>query len=474
MQFTIRIVRFYRRGLLTFSFHLTSQAGPLRGRKGTNTTGPHPAYGAGGHHQGASGGDVDPVASPHHETGGGLFQGDIVPDYESILEDYGPEVVQELEEQGLLIKGQNETNSTLRQADVNRRWTTRVNGVVHVPYSFAGQHDANAVAVIENAIKELGDRSRVVKFVRRSSERDYIIVVDGAGCSSFVGKQGGQQPVTLSRNVCVTRGVVQHEFLHALGFNHEQSRPDRDSFVKINFENIKPEMKFNFDKMTGTDSLGSPYDYGSVMHYSKTAFSANGRDTITAPQAIGQQNAADDEDIRQVILLYQCVSGARSLTKYLASPCNEDCKCWEGASGCNGNNNACQPGLVCNASNQCAKSGGAANARSFRSLHGTFLSAWTDNSARLVNKADAWERFTVESAGNGKLSIRSDHGTYLSAWPDARVRFMSHALAWEQWTPVQNSDGSLSLLSIHGTYLSAWTDGSVRLATHNQAWEHWF
>ena len=190
--------------------------------------------------------------------------------------------------------------------------------------------------------------------------------------------------------------------------------------------------------------------------------------------AIGQQNTADKADIHQIILLYQCVRGAQSLTKYLASPCNEDCKFWEGASGYNGNNNACQPGLVYNASNQCTKSGGATNARSLRSFHGTFLSTWTDYSARLVNKAKALERFTVESAGNRKLSIRSGHGTYLPTWPDARVRFMSHALAWEQWTPVQNSDGSLSLLSIPGMYLSAWTDGSVRLATHNQSWEHWF
>jgi hypothetical protein len=300
----------------------------------------------------------------------------------------------------------------------------------------------------------------------------------GSGCWSLLGKQGGQQPLNLQANGCVTRGIVQHEFLHALGFYHEQSRPDRDSFVRINYENIDPKDNYQFAKQTESKTLGSPYDYGSVMHYGKTAFSKNQKDTITAPQPIGLADAADEEDIRQVVLMYQCVSAARSLDQYLASPCSQDCQCWEGASGCNGNNNACQAGLVCNASNQCAKSGGGggggtSNSRTLRSVHGTYLSAWTDRTVRLMKNADTWEKFSLESAGNGKVYLRSFHGTYLSAWPD-RVQLMPHAKAWEQWTPVQNSDGSISLLSHHGTYLSAWTDGSVRLMPHNKNWEHWF
>ena len=41
------------------------------------------------------------------------------------------------------------------------------------------------------------------------------------------------QPVNLGYS-CMYKSTVQHEFLHALGFFHEQSRPDRDKFLQVN------------------------------------------------------------------------------------------------------------------------------------------------------------------------------------------------------------------------------------------------
>lgn len=57
-------------------------------------------------------------------------------------------------------------------------------------------------------------------------------------CFSFIGRRGGGQTVSLSRQGCVFRHIIQHEMLHALGFNHEQTRSDRDQHVQILLQNV--------------------------------------------------------------------------------------------------------------------------------------------------------------------------------------------------------------------------------------------
>ena len=82
---------------------------------------------------------------------------------------------------------------------------------------------------------------------------------------------------------CVSIGTVVHEMLHAAGFWHEQSRPDRDQHVSILWENISPGREDNFARYSRAEvsTLSLPYDTESVMHYSATAFSRNGQYTIT-------------------------------------------------------------------------------------------------------------------------------------------------------------------------------------------------
>ena len=64
-------------------------------------------------------------------------------------------------------------------------------------------------------------------------------------------------------------GTIIHEIGHAVGFFHEQARPDRDDHVTIHPENIEQGMESNFKKqseqMLTTNDI--PYDHASIMHY---------------------------------------------------------------------------------------------------------------------------------------------------------------------------------------------------------------
>jgi len=70
--------------------------------------------------------------------------------------------------------------------------------------------------------------------------------------------------------------------LHTIGFYHEQSRPDRDDYVTVVWEKIEPGKEHNFNKYSEevVDTMGTPYDYGSVLHYSGFGFSIDGNATI--------------------------------------------------------------------------------------------------------------------------------------------------------------------------------------------------
>lgn len=185
-------------------------------------------------------------------------------------------------------------------------WKKGSNGKVTIPYTFNGQFSSWEKKKIVKAMKGFQGKT-CIRFVPRNGQRDYIKVVNKKGCYSSLGRQGGPQELSLKKQGCMHHGIIQHEFIHALGFRHEQTRSDRDKHVKINWRNIKSGMDFNFKKYQ-TNNLNTPYDYSSIMHYGRKAFSINGRDTITpnGNARIGQRQRMSRLDIQRINQLYGC------------------------------------------------------------------------------------------------------------------------------------------------------------------------
>ncbi|XP_047453155.1 high choriolytic enzyme 1-like [Mugil cephalus] len=187
-------------------------------------------------------------------------------------------------------------------------WPKSSDGYVYVPYTLSSVYTSREVSVIERGLESFHYVS-CIRFVRRTSQRDYLKIQALNGCYSYIGRRVGGQDLSLQQNGCVYHQTVQHEVLHALGFHHEQKRSDRDNYIRIVLENVISGQEHNFDKVN-TLNQGTTYDYGSVMHYSKYAFSKNNLPTLVAiPDSSVQFGSATEmsqKDIIRLNNLYKC------------------------------------------------------------------------------------------------------------------------------------------------------------------------
>ena len=183
------------------------------------------------------------------------------------------------------------------------------NGVV--PYSISDKLSISAEENVRAAIAAWNSTGAVTIVERTqataSAYPHYIDFVKADQCASWVGFQNdGPQSIYTGDNC--SEGSMIHEIGHAMGLLHEHTRPDRDSFVKINWNSINPDKTHNFDVLADAIPLGD-YDYSSIMHYGAHFFSNDGNPTISALQntgvTIGQREFISDGDRNSMITLYQ-------------------------------------------------------------------------------------------------------------------------------------------------------------------------
>ncbi|XP_063298115.1 hatching enzyme 1.2-like isoform X2 [Pelobates fuscus] len=206
-------------------------------------------------------------------------------------------------------------------------WKPLENGTVLVPYVFANIYTELIKTVMKKAISQF-ELLTCVKFVERTTETDYLSIESGIGCWSNYGRIGGKQTVSLNKDGCLASGAIQHEMMHALGFYHEQSRSDRDIYVDIIWKNIDPDKKGNFNWQR-TNNLGFPYDYGSVMHYPRNAFSisAGGNTIIPKPDPnvnIGQTYGMSHLDLKKLNTAYKCTLCRTKFTHFTSGSFSTD------------------------------------------------------------------------------------------------------------------------------------------------------
>lgn len=100
--------------------------------------------------------------------------------------------------------------------------------------------------------------------------------------------------------------------MHALGFYHEQSRPDRDQYISINFQNVERGLEDQFDICQDCTTQDIPYEYESIMHYGAEAFTSNGRPTMVPKKPGARVIEPYDKpgltalDVKKIHKLYSC------------------------------------------------------------------------------------------------------------------------------------------------------------------------
>lgn len=136
-----------------------------------------------------------------------------------------------------------------------------------IPYAISPLYDAEDMITIYTAIRTLNTMT-CIKFRKwNGKEDDFLLIwpikypkvsfsferrknceitlINLQGCWSFVGKTGGAQLLSLQPpdetgpNCLGGEGRAIHEMMHAIGIFHEQSRSDRDRFVKIHWDNVR-------------------------------------------------------------------------------------------------------------------------------------------------------------------------------------------------------------------------------------------
>ena len=175
-----------------------------------------------------------------------------------------------------------------------------------VPYTIAS--DVPNQGRVNDAIAHIHANTGM-RLVPRTTQSAYVEIISNGSegwSSSAIGRRGGKQLIRYADGH--SWQILVHEFFHAFGVYHEQSRSDRDTYVEIKWDNIQDDAVGNFQKQPGSVDYYD-YDYSSLMHYPGTSFAKDAsKPTIVPKQAgvtIGQRQRLSYGDRQTIAKMYE-------------------------------------------------------------------------------------------------------------------------------------------------------------------------
>lgn len=192
------------------------------------------------------------------------------------------------------------------------------NGIIYYLY------DSSVTELLRKNIQhamDIWENATCLRFETCSNVSDYVTFYNHPNeeyctCKSF-GHKTGLQNITIGYS-CRCVGDLLHTIGHIIGLYHEHDRPDRDNYVKILRDNIEEEEieHVSDSEFVSLSYQGVGYDYASIMHLKRNAYSRNGHPTlevtnIEAYEAqgmpeLGKMQTISTGDALRVNRMYSC------------------------------------------------------------------------------------------------------------------------------------------------------------------------
>ncbi|GMR62955.1 hypothetical protein PMAYCL1PPCAC_33150 [Pristionchus mayeri] len=172
------------------------------------------------------------------------------------------------------------SSEVVPQAEIRAAWPDAT-----IPYSFHPDYPDNLKPTVRSGM-DYWERRTCVRFKEgNGTEIDRVQVIHGSGCFSSVGRDGGEQTISI-HSFCNSINQVTHELMHLLGVHHTQQRPDRENYVHVVEWNVAPGGMFNFEVLDASNvsTLDVPYDYGSILHYDYFTMSVDSEKATLVPR----------------------------------------------------------------------------------------------------------------------------------------------------------------------------------------------